>query len=107
MSCDKNLRDFFLELLCSPLTGVFGQNPRLRGSTNAIYCFVIQMGDEMEHVAIVGRQKNLAPWLKERVEPRPVIGNDRGPAGRGLEEPNRRRISGEHHVAARDIQGKA
>ena len=38
---------------------------------------------------------------------RPVVGDDRGPARRGLKQAHRRRVARHHHVTARDIQGEA
>src|ERR1019366_3150914 len=80
----ERIGDLVLELLRTSLTGVLGENTRLRRRTDAFHFFIREIGEVMQDVAVVGRQKNLATGLKERIEPRPVIRNHRRSASRRL-----------------------
>ena len=52
-------------------------------------------------------EKNLGVRTEQRLEPCPVVADDRHAARRRLEQPDARRVAGANHVGARQVQREA
>src|SRR5512133_834191 len=95
-----------LELAGAVGAGMFGQDALLRAISDGLAFVIGKASDVANNVLRTGREQDLLLRAKEIIKAGPVIGNDAGAASRRLEEPDRGRPTGLHHVATGYVESE-
>src|SRR5690606_28279758 len=101
------LADVLLELN-RPVHGrVLRKHAGTRARRNFLRLRALQLPKDSEHVLRRSREQDLFAGYEERLQPGPLITDDRYAAGRRLEQPDARRIPIRAHVRPCNVQREA
>src|SRR5215469_1177286 len=90
---------------CRPMrASVLCANPLGGALANDAKFMVTEVAQVVHDIGSACGQQNFLSGCEECIETWPTIGRDGGAASCGFEQPHRRRIAGQYHVPARDIQ---